>query len=124
MAHCAQIVDFIRLHFLQDTGKVGAVGQVAVMQMEFRVCSMRILIDVVHTLGVERRSAAFNAVNFIPFLQQKLRQIRTILPGNAGDESDFRHVYIPLLIEFNQFQRVRVSPLRGCHGKSYLPVAI
>lgn len=42
VAHRAQVVDFIRLYFLQDTGQVGGIGQVAVMQVEFRVRRVRI----------------------------------------------------------------------------------
>ena len=53
VAHRAQVVHFIRLHFLQNTGQVGSIGQVAVVQMEFRVRRMRILINVIHTFGVE-----------------------------------------------------------------------
>ena len=83
MAHRAQVVHFIRLHFLQDTGQVGGIGQVAVVQVEFRVCRVRILINMIDTFGVERRGTTFNTVYFIPFFQQELCQIRTILPGDA-----------------------------------------
>ncbi len=94
MAHRPQVVDFVRLHFLQDTGQVGAVGQIAIVQMEFRVGSVRILVDVIHAFSVKRGGATLDAVNLIAFLQQQLCQIRAILPGNAGDESDFRHNFI------------------------------
>ena len=53
MAHRAQVVDFIRLHFLQDTGQVGGIGQVAVVQVEFRVRRVRILINMIDTFGVK-----------------------------------------------------------------------
>ena len=42
VAHRARVVNFIRLYFLQDAGQVGGIGQVAVVQMEFRVRRMRI----------------------------------------------------------------------------------
>src|SRR5690606_32194279 len=45
VAHRAQVVNFIRLYFLQDAGQVGGIGQVAVVQMEFRVRRMRILVN-------------------------------------------------------------------------------
>ena len=98
MAHRSQVIDLIRLHFLQDTGQVRGIGQIAVVQMKFRVSGMRILVDVIHALGVERRGTTLDTVHFIPFFQQEFCQVRTILPGNAGDESDFRHVYIPLYL--------------------------
>src|SRR5690606_31814873 len=93
VAHRTQVVDFIRLHFLQDAGQVGGIGQVAIVQVEFRVCCMRVLVNMVHTFSVERRSTTLNTVYFIPFFQQQFCQVRTILSGNAGDESDFRHIY-------------------------------
>lgn len=52
VAHRPRVVHFIRL-YLQDAGQVGSIGQVAVMQMEFRVCRMRITVNVIDTLGVE-----------------------------------------------------------------------
>ena len=53
VAHRAQVVDFIRLYFLQDTGQVGGIGQVAVVQVEFRVRRVRILINMIDTFGVK-----------------------------------------------------------------------
>ncbi len=107
MAHRAQVIDLIRLHFLQDTGQVGAIGQVTVVQVEFRVSGMRILKDMIHALGVKRGGTTFDSVHFVAFFQQKFCQIRTILSGNAGDESDFRHVYFlqtyQKLFSFNAF---------------------
>ena len=70
VAHRAQVVHFIRLHFLQDTGQVGGIGQVAVVQVEFRVRRVRILIDMIHTFGVERRRTTLNTVYFVTLFQQ------------------------------------------------------
>ncbi|CSE94041.1 Uncharacterised protein [Shigella sonnei] len=53
MAHCAQVVHFIRLYFTQNARQVRGITQVAIMQMEFRVAGVRILINVIHALGVE-----------------------------------------------------------------------
>ena len=53
VAHRAQVVDFIRLYFLQDAGQVGGIGQVAVVQVEFRVRRVRILINMIDTFGVK-----------------------------------------------------------------------
>ncbi|CCK07648.1 phytase family [Cronobacter sakazakii 696] len=91
VAHRTQVVHFVRLHFLQDTGQVGGIGQVAIVQVEFRVAAVRILVDMVNALGIEGRRAAFDTVDFITFLKQKLSQIGAILSGYAGNESNFTH---------------------------------
>ncbi|CAM6391620.1 hypothetical protein CISECK363B_11145 [Citrobacter sedlakii] len=69
MTHRAQVIHFIRLHFLQDTGQVGRVRQVTVMQMEFGVAGVRILINMINTFRVKRRGTTLNTVHFIPFFQ-------------------------------------------------------
>ena len=89
VAHRAEVIHFIRLHFLQNARQVGAVGQITVVQVKFRVAAVRILIDVIDTFGVKGRSTAFNPVNFIAFFQQQFCQIRTVLPRYAGNKCDF-----------------------------------
>src|SRR4051812_18840421 len=53
---------------------------------------MRVLIKMVDALGVEGRGTALQAVHFVAFLQQQLRQIGAVLAGDAGNQSAFRHV--------------------------------
>ena len=106
MAHRAQVVDLVRLHLLNDADQVAAVGQVAVMQREVLLVDMRVLIQVVNTVGIERRGPALDAVDFITFAQQKLGQVSAVLPCDAGDEGNFyscnsgRHIHY--LINFYQ----------------------
>ncbi|STI85249.1 Uncharacterised protein [Escherichia coli] len=59
------------------------------MQMEFRVAGVRILINVIHALGVEGRCTTLNTMHLVTFFQQKLCQVRTVLSGYTGDERDF-----------------------------------
>ncbi len=89
MALCAQVVDFIGLCFLHDADEVAGVAEVAVMQVEARIVDVRILVDMVHALGVERRSPALDTVDDVAFFQQQLGQVRAVLPSDAGDECDF-----------------------------------
>ena len=42
-------------------------------------------------LGIFQRDSPDNAVYVIALVQQKFRQIRAILPGDAGDQCCFRH---------------------------------
>jgi hypothetical protein len=53
VAHRAQVVDLVGLHLLHDAQQVGAVGQVAVVQLEAGAVDMRILVQVVDAVGVE-----------------------------------------------------------------------
>src|SRR5690606_3265823 len=63
------------------------------VQVECGVCCMGVLGNMVDTHGVERRGKALNNVFIVPFFQQQFCQVRTIVPVNAGDESDVRHIY-------------------------------
>jgi hypothetical protein len=53
VAHGTQVVDLVGLHLLHDADQVGAVGQVAVVQLEALVVDVRVLVQVVHAVGVE-----------------------------------------------------------------------
>lgn len=50
---------------------------------------MRILVDMVDPLGVEQRGAALDAMHLVALLEQKLGQVRSVLPGNPGDKRPF-----------------------------------
>ena len=67
----AQVVDFVRLRFLDDAREVAAVAQVAVVQLEVGVADVRVLVDVVNALGVERAGPALDAVDDVAFCQQE-----------------------------------------------------
>ena len=88
----AQVIYFVGADFRQQASEVGGVSQIAVMQFEAHVVDVRVLVDMVDALGVELRRAAFDAVDFIAFFQQKFCQIRTVLACNAGDKGDFARV--------------------------------
>ena len=62
------------------------------MQKEAHAIDVRILVKVIDAAGVEGGSATNNAVHFIAFCQQQLREIRTVLPGDACDQCLF-HVW-------------------------------
>ena len=89
MAHGAQVVDFIRLSFLDDANQITGVAQVPVMQFEAGIVQVRVLVNMVNPLRVEEAAAALDAVNHIALFEQKLGQVRTVLASDAGDECDF-----------------------------------
>ena len=74
MALRGKVVDLVGLHFLHDPDQVGAVGQVAVMQVETLVIDVRILVDILDPTGVEARAAALHAVDFVALLTWLLAQ--------------------------------------------------
>ena len=89
MALGAEVVTFIRLHVLDDSDQVGAVGEVAVVEHQPRVAFVRVLIQVINSTGVEAARTPLDPMHLIALLQQKLREITTVLAGDASDQGDF-----------------------------------
>src|SRR5690606_19905918 len=81
--------DFVRLGIPYDSGKVGGVGEITVLQKKLNILFMTILVYMVKALGVERRGAPLDSVYVVAFFQQELRQIRAILAGDSRDKSHF-----------------------------------
>ena len=69
MALGAQIVHLVRLHLLHDPDEIGGVGQIAIVEYELLIVYMRILIQMIHPLGIKEGGAAFDAVYLIAFFQ-------------------------------------------------------
>ena len=74
MAHRGEVIDLVWLHLLDDTNQVGGVGQVSVMQFEFGIINVRVLIQMVDSIRIKQRSAPFDAVNHVTLLQQEFSQ--------------------------------------------------
>ena len=47
---------------------------------------MRVFVEVIDAVCVEKRSTPFDTVNFVSLAQQKLGQIGSVLPGNSRDQ--------------------------------------
>ena len=86
MALRREIVDFGRLHFLNDADEIGRVRHVAIVQEETDAGTVRVLIKVIDARGVERRRAPLDAVHDIAFVEQEFGEIGAVLPGRAGDQ--------------------------------------
>ncbi len=56
---------------------------------EALVFDVRVFVDVVYALSVERRRTALDAVDFVALVEQKLSDVNAILVGDAGDECFF-----------------------------------
>ena len=89
MALRAQVINFVRLGLLDEPNEVGAIGEVAVMQDEIAVIQVRVLVDMVHPCCIEQAGSALDAMHQIAFGQQKLGQVRAVLPCDARDKGGF-----------------------------------
>ena len=67
MALCRQIINFIRFNLLDQPHDIAAIGHVAIMHKEIDIFFMRVGVNAVNPLRVERRGAAFHAMHFITF---------------------------------------------------------
>ena len=85
VTHGCQVINFIGLHLLNDTGDVHRVGKVAIVQYQIAVLHMRILIQVIDAVGIEQRRATLHPMYNISHFQQVFCQIGAILPGNPGN---------------------------------------
>ena len=61
---------------------------------------MRVFVNVVDTLCIEKRRAAFNAVNLISLLEEKFCEVRPVLASQACNEC-FLNLSNPFDLECN-----------------------
>ena len=60
-----KIVDLVRLNLVDQLDEIGAVAEITIVEKQLHPIDVRILVEMVDSLGVEGRSAANNAVNLI-----------------------------------------------------------
>ncbi len=66
MALGSKIIDLIRLHLLNDTDKVGAIGQISVVKNKPWILLMGILIKMIDSGGIETACTPLNHALHIP----------------------------------------------------------
>ncbi len=74
-----EIVDLVRAEIRQRLDKRYLVGQVRLNELDARL-------DMVDALEILGARPAHHALHFVSLLEQQLRQIRTILAGDAGNQ--------------------------------------
>ena len=82
----AEVVDLVGLELVEQPHEARRVRQVGVVQEELDPLLVRVAVEVVDALGVERRRAADEAVDLVALVEQLLGEERAVLPGDAGDE--------------------------------------
>ena len=85
MALRREIVDLVGLVLLDEADEVGRIRQIAIVHEEARLVLVRIDVEIVDARRIERRGAALDAVDDVALFEQQARQIRAILPGDAGN---------------------------------------
>jgi hypothetical protein len=86
LALSGEIVDFRRLHFLDDANEIGRIRHVTVVQEKPDAGTVRILVQMIDARGVEGGRTAFDAVHDVTLAEQQLSQIRAVLPGRSGNQ--------------------------------------
>ena len=94
MALRSQIINLIRTEIVEQFCHLGGVGQITIVEKEPRAIDVRIRVEMIDPAGIERRSAANDAMNFISFPQEEFCEVGAILSGNAGDECFFHQTII------------------------------
>jgi hypothetical protein len=70
MALRGQVVDFVRMHGLDDADQIGGVRHIAVMELKVLIRHMGILINMINTCRVKRRRTALDAMHKVPLGKQ------------------------------------------------------
>jgi hypothetical protein len=66
-----------------------AIGHIAVVQVQIARRGMRVFVQMIDAIGIDRRGAPLNAVHFVTLAEQQLRKVSAILPSDAGNQCSF-----------------------------------
>ncbi len=72
MTLCGQIVNLVGLGLLNNAQDIGAVGEVAIVQVKVRTLGVRVVKHVVYARGIKRAAAALDAVNNVSLFKQEM----------------------------------------------------
>ena len=86
-----EIVNFVGTDLLDDASKPGAVTEVSVVKLQAITGDLEPAPQMIDAPGGEAGTAPYDAVNFVPFAQEKFGQVGTILSGDTGYKSNVRH---------------------------------
>src|SRR5207247_9003721 len=86
-----QIVDFVRLNLSDQPGQRAGVAQIAIMQKQPGAPRMRVVVNRIQAPSIESAGPPNNAVHFVSFGQQQLRQVGPVRSGNSGNERFLSH---------------------------------
>ena len=84
-----EVVELVGLRLLDHARQARGIRHVAVVQDEAAIADVRVLVEVIDAVGVEERRPALDAVDDVALAEQQLGEVGAVLPGDAGDQSDF-----------------------------------
>jgi len=84
----SQVIDLFGAHLVEEVGELARIGKVAIVQEEARIGVVRVLVQVVDPLRVERAGPADQPVYDVALGEQQLCQVGAILPGDTSDQCD------------------------------------
>jgi hypothetical protein len=58
-----KVIDFVGLHFLNDSDQVRGICQISVVQLKAQIHFMRILIEMIYAIRIEGRGATLHPVD-------------------------------------------------------------
>ena len=82
----AQVVDLVGLDLVDQAHEPRGLRQVGVVQQQAHLLLVRIAVEMVDPLGVERGRPAHEPVDLVALVEQLLGEERPVLPGDAGDD--------------------------------------
>ena len=85
----AEVVNLIGLDLADQSGEVGGIREVAVVEAEVRISHLMMLVDVIHSMRVEGGCSTLNAMDFVAFFEEELSEVGSVLSSYAGDEGRF-----------------------------------
>jgi hypothetical protein len=89
------MIDLIGFEIVEQLYQVDRVSQISVMQKQAHPVDVRILVEMVNSGRVKCTGSPDDTVNFVPFGQEEIRQVRAILAGNSGDKCLFHRTLLP-----------------------------
>ena len=89
MALCAEVINLIRLDFLNNPDEISGIRQIAVVEEKILVRIVRVLIEMIDAFGVEQRRPPLDAVDFVPLGKEQFREIGAVLSGDSGYQGFF-----------------------------------
>lgn len=84
---CGKVVHFVRADLREERSKSRTIGNVTEVELNF--VGFFPLKELVDARGIEKRSAAFEAMDFVPLVEKKFGKVSAVLAGDSGNESFF-----------------------------------
>jgi hypothetical protein len=100
-----QVVHLVGSHLLDDAPDAGPIAEVSIMKLQPTSRRIETSSQVVDTPGGKAGAAPDDAMDFVALLEQKLREIRSVLSGHSGYERYFSQIdpgFAARLVAFGQ----------------------